>query len=449
MAINFHDVQFPTDVSYGSRGGPEFKTQIYTAYHGNEKRNIEWSQPLMRFNVAYGIKTTTQMRTVIDFYNARGGRANAFRYKNWQNYNIVSGPIAPTDGSSQRFPLYKFFGLNGFRTYKRLYKIVPGSVKDVGVAAPGNLVEGTDYIIDYELGEIAINTVPAFGVGIFGSLEFDEPVRFDVDNLDILIEAYNNNSLTDLPLVGVRDPFPSSRIFAPNQANAQTDPYRPYTNLLLNFDAIATPTTLTDRSPKANAMTVVTDARQVSTGKASGSGSLQVGTGRVTTAGTNFNLATQMPFTLELYAQQPTTGLGDQMIIGKWDETTNQRSWQLRYNFAAKTLEFRLSTNGTTVRTAVAAEWPAGTAGEFDAISIDRLASGWYVMRIKGQVVASARDTTAINDGTAGLTIGHINNPTATQGPFTGLIDAVRLTAGFSRYNTFENINPPLIYPLA
>ena len=40
----FVEVQFPTDISYGSSGGPEYATDIVATNSGYEQRNINWAQ---------------------------------------------------------------------------------------------------------------------------------------------------------------------------------------------------------------------------------------------------------------------------------------------------------------------------------------------------------------------------------------------------------------------
>ena len=256
MALGFHNVRFPTDVSYGSAGGPRFKTHVFTALRGFEKRNIEWCQPIMEFNAAYGIKTDQQMLNVLNFYNARQGRAFGFRYKNWANYNIVNQPFATGDGVSTRLPIWKFFGFQGARTYKRLRKIVPGSVTGVGIRAVGNMVEGVDYSINYDEGEIALNQAPGYAVPVFcANLEFDEAVRFDEDNIQAVIDGFNNQSLNQLSLVSIRGPFSSGSVFAPTQTNTTVDEFFDKTYLVLNFDDIANLTATVDQSNLAMPIT--------------------------------------------------------------------------------------------------------------------------------------------------------------------------------------------------
>lgn len=454
MALGFHNVQFPTDVSFGSQGGPEFKTQVFTSHRGFEKRNVEWCQPLMRFNVAYGIKTDVQMMKVLEFFNARQGKAYAFRYKHWGNFQIINKPIATGDGFSQRLPLWKFYGFQGSRQYKRLRKIVKGSVTGVGIGAVGALVEGVDYSINYDEGEIALNQAPGYAVPVYAAtLEFDEPVRFDTDSVQNVIDQYNNNALNSLELVTVRAPFTTGAVFAPNQPNTNGDPFFDKVRLLLNFDDIADPTTTVDNSDLSMPVTLTAPASLVTTAFKSGSGSLSLGdTGQLAMPSSPFNLSPLQPFTLEVFAQQPDDGLSadTQQIIGKWNAATNDRCWELRYKRVTRELQFVVSSDGIDERVILTFPWTTGSIGDFDYITVDRLPNNWYVMRVKGEVVSSRQDAGAVfNDNNALLTVGLPFGPAAGVGVYAGLIDSIRFTLGRTRHNDFNSITEPGPYSVS
>ena len=48
----FIETQFPTDISYGSSGGPEYATDVVISQSGAEQRNVNWTQARARFTVA-------------------------------------------------------------------------------------------------------------------------------------------------------------------------------------------------------------------------------------------------------------------------------------------------------------------------------------------------------------------------------------------------------------
>lgn len=445
---SFHEVRFPEDVSWGSSGGPMFKTQVFESFRGYEQRNVDWSQPLMQFNVAYGIKTDVQMLSVLRFFNARRGRAFGFRYKNWANYRIQNAPIATGDGSSTRLPLWKFYGFPGARQYKRLRKIVRGSVTGVGIAAVGSLVEGEDYHINYDEGEIAFNDPIGYAVPIYASnLEFDEPVRFDEDNIQAVIDGYNNQSLTDFSLIGVKSGFTTGSVFAPDEDASGNDTFYENVRLILNFDDVSTLTTTVDQSELAlpvtfnGAATLTTDAFQ------HGSGSLELGTaGYLSLSGTPFDLSTT-PFSIEVFATRPSDGEAEQTIIAKWDEGASDRCWTLRYKSATQLLQFVISTDGSDETVILNYPWADAESGAFDYITVDRTSAGWYLLRINGLLVQRVRNNTTMNDASTDLVIGSYASPDTGQGAFQGNIDSVRFTVGRCRNPAFDNTEIPSVYP--
>lgn len=97
--MGFVETQFPTDISYGSSGGPEYATDIVVSQNGHEQRNINWSEARARYNVAHGVKTKAQLDTLIAFFRARKGRAYGFRFKDWTDYKVIDQPIATANAA--------------------------------------------------------------------------------------------------------------------------------------------------------------------------------------------------------------------------------------------------------------------------------------------------------------------------------------------------------------
>jgi uncharacterized protein (TIGR02217 family) len=451
--IEFDEVRFPEDVSFGSSGGPTFKTSIFEAYRGGEKRNIDWASPLMEFDVAYGIKTDEQMARVIAFFNARQGKLRGFRYKNWANYQIINDNIAIGDGLSNRLPIIRTYGFPATQTYKRLYKIVLGSVSGVRI---GNetLVEGEDYAIDYNSGEIIFSAdrIPGEGTPIkVTNLEFDEPVRFDIDNLNIVIEAFNNNSISQLPLVGIRDNFTTGTLSEPDAFTATrysaNDPFYGSTRLLLKFDDTGDLSTTTDESRYQEPLTMVPPATLRTDTVVAGSGSLTFGaTGYLTADGARFDLSDpNLPFTCETFIRRPVGLVGEtqQLIFGKWDETGSTRGYQLVYQPSEQRLLYFVSSDGAASTIVLNYPWTEGEDNTWQHISLDRLSTGLHVLRINGNVVQTALNPGAVNDPAVTFNIGGWDTPSAGQGSFQGDIDSFRFTYARNRYPGTGKINPP------
>ena len=195
--VGFHNVRFPEDISYGSSGGPGFNTSIIDLASGHEQRNINWSLARAKYDAQYGIKTREEMEQVLDFFYARRGRAYGFRFKDWMDFRIerqsigVAGPTNVLQTYKRYEPLTAYF-------YDRpILKIVPGTVSlwANGVPQASNRVN-TDTGI--------VNTATLSGQTIEIECEFDVPVRFDVDDINIAHDDWELMSWPSIPLIELR-----------------------------------------------------------------------------------------------------------------------------------------------------------------------------------------------------------------------------------------------------
>lgn len=196
----FDEVRFPEDISYGSSGGANFNTTVLILSSGHEQRNVNWSDVKSEFDVGFGIKDISQMDEIIAFFYARQGRARGFRYKDWADYKITNQSIGIGDGVTTIFQIYKRY-TSGLINYDRtITKIVSGSV---AFTVDGNVPDSNT--VDLNLGTITFNTAPSIGEDIFiTSLEFDVPVRFDTDKIDISQDFFQTQTWSSIPLVEVR-----------------------------------------------------------------------------------------------------------------------------------------------------------------------------------------------------------------------------------------------------
>ena len=452
--FNFHEVRFPEQVSWGSHGGPRFRTQLFVSMRGFEKRNIDWAQPMMEFNAAMGVQTDVQMAQVLTFFNAREGMANGFRYKNWANYRVNglaspwSGVIAVGNGVDKRLPMFKLYGEEHTHMYKRLQKIVIGTVVNVRVLVEPQ-IEGTDFTIDYNSGEIIFNTVVPNEWPVYcDALEFDEAVRFNTDNMQATVDQFNSQSLQNLPLITFRGEFTAGSAFAPSDTASGTDDFYSFTTMILNFDGTEGQTTTVDQSVLALPVTFTGSASLSRLDFRHGLSSLTCGTGGVHVTGGSMRLGFR-PFTLEVFAKKPTTGADIQPIIAQWDETGAQRGWTLRYNSVLQRLQFVISNDGTTEKIVLQYPWDPVDPTAFEYIVVERMLNGWFNLRIAGTLLQTARDITEVNASTAVVNIGRYVDVPVNHGSFQGLIDSVRMTVGRARFDDFEDVTEPSLYPVA
>lgn len=198
MATPFIEVQFPTDISFGSAGGPEFSTEIITLGSGHEQRNQNWSQPRERWNVAYGVDTKIKLNALVDFFMARKGMAVGFRFKNHDDFEGADEAIGIGDAVETDFQLVK----NYSTLARNITKPVDGSETIYLNGAPQDI---SVFELDYTSGIVIFDSPPGDAVVITATFEFDVPVRFDTDYLPVQFVTYEARAAS-VPVVELRTP---------------------------------------------------------------------------------------------------------------------------------------------------------------------------------------------------------------------------------------------------
>ncbi|TVR80060.1 MAG: TIGR02217 family protein [Rhodospirillales bacterium] len=196
----FHEVQFPPDISYGASGGPGYSTTVVTTASGHERRNANWAAARGKWNVAHGLKKREQVAALIAFFRARKGRAYGFRFKDWTDYQAFAQVLGVGDGANKTFQLIKYYPSGGEIETRLIAKPVSGTVKIYrdGVEA----VSG--WTVNTATGLVTFTTAPTSGVQVTADFEFDVPVRFDSDQMDITIETYQLGSWGQIPVLEIR-----------------------------------------------------------------------------------------------------------------------------------------------------------------------------------------------------------------------------------------------------
>jgi len=196
----FHDVQFPPNISYGSRGGPKFKTSVIPLSSGYEQRNANWSSVRGEWNVTHGVKTRAQVSELIQFFYGRMGRAYAFRFKDWSDYQLPAHTLGTGDGVRVSFPLTKVY-TSGPVTYTRLIQLPVVSTLALTVGG----LPTVDWAMNPSY-EVQFETPPAIGeiVALTDDAEFDVAARFDTDHMDVSLDDFDTSAWGSIPVVEVR-----------------------------------------------------------------------------------------------------------------------------------------------------------------------------------------------------------------------------------------------------
>ena len=205
----FLDDRFPDWISFGSSGGPTYRTTVIEVLSGHEQRQKEWAYPRHMYNVGFGARRRGAMSTLVNFYNAASGRLKGFRYKDWVDFQSSSNPtitIAATDQVLYPFPT------DGRTTYQLVKNYIIGSetqvrlitrpVSGTVVAAVNGVGVGSS--VDLATGVLTLTAAPAGGSTVTAGYEFDVPVRFETDILEAAYESHDNLD-ADVKVVEIRE----------------------------------------------------------------------------------------------------------------------------------------------------------------------------------------------------------------------------------------------------
>ena len=211
--MNFHEVRFPTAIARAASGGPERRTDIVVLGSGHEERNSRWADSRRRYDAGYGVKTLDELHDVLAFYEERRGALYGFRWKDpsdWKSCPPLAQPAAADqdigegDGTTAAFQLVKQYGA-AFAPWRRdIRKPVAGTVL---VAVDGVARQiGRDVAVDAATGVVtfAPSAVPGEGARVTAGFEFDVPVRFETDRLEINVLGFTHGAVPSIPVVEVR-----------------------------------------------------------------------------------------------------------------------------------------------------------------------------------------------------------------------------------------------------
>lgn len=208
----FHEVRFPANLSFGSLGGPERRTEIVTLANGHEERNTPWAQSRRRYDAGLGLRSLDDVEALIAFFEARQGMLHGFRWKDWADYKscpasrVVSAldqTLGNGDGLGRVFQLAKTYLSGGMGTRREIAKPVAGSVRVAvgGVEQP----EGLAWEVDVATGRISFVDAPAAAAEVTAGFEFDVPVRFDTDLIQVSVASFQAGDVPKVPVIEVRE----------------------------------------------------------------------------------------------------------------------------------------------------------------------------------------------------------------------------------------------------
>ena len=223
--MGFLEIQFPDfdSIPMPAKGGPMFNTGIITAASGSEQRNQWWSMPRRNWDVAATVNQE-QKDVILQFFMNAAGKANGFRKRDWTDFELVGGVIGTGNGVAVDFQLKKTYTVGGQSVSVNIKKPVTSDVVDhentaqedtvrifFGSGSPLVYTEQTSgWSVDHTTGIVTFDSAPGGGTIITADCEFDIPVRFDTDKLEITIVENRLDgdggvyTISSLPIVEVR-----------------------------------------------------------------------------------------------------------------------------------------------------------------------------------------------------------------------------------------------------
>jgi uncharacterized protein (TIGR02217 family) len=208
----FHETRFPLAISRGAVGGPERRTDIVVLGSGAEERNARWADSRRSYNAGYGIKSLADLDAVLAFFEERRGRLHGFRWRDPIDHKSCGPTQSPSaldqtlglgDGVRTQFKLVKGYG-GAFARYTR--HITKPVATTVIVAVNAIIEPAATHSIDHTSGLVTFlpGHAPPLGAAVSAGFEFDVPVRFDTDKLEISMSGFRSGAIPAIPLVEIR-----------------------------------------------------------------------------------------------------------------------------------------------------------------------------------------------------------------------------------------------------
>jgi len=222
-------IRFPTEMTFTPAiGGPTFSTKVNDARSGYELRKRNW--PAMRSKYDVSLKTPASfgnnrqafIDALMGFFMAHAGQWRPFRLKDPLDYKAELQPLGLVAGTV--YQLQKLYDM-GDREYVRAITqpVTSAAVDWLGNPLPdtlkiylGDVLQTAGYVVDSDTG--LIECTGFSGADALATFEFDVPVRFDTDELALMIEesfvsgGYPLSSWESIPLIEVL-PGPATPAF--------------------------------------------------------------------------------------------------------------------------------------------------------------------------------------------------------------------------------------------
>jgi uncharacterized protein (TIGR02217 family) len=187
--------RLPVNLEKGSGFGPSFRNVIQEAISGNEQRFAQWTKCRGVGDLSYAILESNDpigdYRAVLSLFKAHFGSLIPFRFRDWSDYIASNELFGTGNGVTTSFPLTMTYdpsqillGVPGSLFYVR--DITLPVVSTVAIEVDGVPLAGSPAPFTISNGVVTFTSAPTGELTWSG--EFDVPVRFDTEQLPVVMK---------------------------------------------------------------------------------------------------------------------------------------------------------------------------------------------------------------------------------------------------------------------
>lgn len=157
------------------------------------------------------MRSLDDLETLIAFFEARRGQLHGFRWKDWSDFKSCTPShdvgfkdqiIGQGDGATTEFALIKSYSSGAQQYIRPISKPVAGTVR-IGIGGDEQHEE-VHYTVNPAEGIVSFATPPEMGQPVTAGFEFDVPVRFDTDEIQISVANFQAGDVPSVPVVEIR-----------------------------------------------------------------------------------------------------------------------------------------------------------------------------------------------------------------------------------------------------
>lgn len=215
MSIIVDEVRLPEDIERGASVGPMFQTSIVALSSGKEDANQDWQEDLIVADIAWGMMPDEDassediengFKRIFEFFVLRRGRHRGFLFRNPLDSEGLNQVMRPNLAVPRTFQLTKTWQDSATSYTKRITRPVDASIV---LAHNGTVIPragGSGVPAWQHVGKGVIQFAADAPAGIYtASYTYDVPMRFETDNLRIVLESLKAGEVPEITIQQIRE----------------------------------------------------------------------------------------------------------------------------------------------------------------------------------------------------------------------------------------------------